>query len=122
MFIFDFFRLVYALSVTVAVLSIVIIVLALCVCMKRKGKGKNRKLKRKLSDEELNRPPPPHHDPNTEDLDFQRQWEETEDRVLFIRSRRIVDGVKTGFAEHVDNIGFQDSNEQSRSSAVLNME
>ena len=121
MFIFDFFRLVYALSVTVAVLSIVIIVLALCVCMKRKGKGKNRKLKRKLSDEELNRPsPPPHHDSN--DDDFQHQWEETEDRVLFIRSRHVVDGVKTGFPEHVDNIGFQHSNEESSSPAVLNME
>ena len=90
--------------------------------MKRKGKGKNRKLKRKVSDEELNQPSPQSHHDSNDDDDFQCQWEETEDRVLFIRSRHVVDGVKTGFPEHVDNIGFQHSNEESSSSAVLNIE
>ena len=81
-----------------------------------KSKGKKKRLKRKVSDEELNQAS---SDPDSEN--FQLQWEETEDRVHFIRSRRVVDGVKTGFPENIQNIGFQDSDELN-SLAVLNME
>ena len=85
-------------------LTTAVIGLAFYVCMKRK----KRNLKRKRSDEELNRD----YNPDTFNvgvLPSSEELEDLEDTVHFIRNRRVVDGVKTGFSEEIENIGFAES-------------
>ena len=80
-------------------------------------KKKKRNLKRKRSDEELNRAG---YDPDTFSsgvVPSSEELEDLEDTVYFIRNRRVVDGVKTGFSEEIENIGFSESD----TPAVLNV-
>ena len=100
-----FCSLVVGLSIAVGVLSTAFFGLAFYVCMKRK----KRTLKRKRSDEELNRIG---YDPdyfNAGVTPSDNELEALDDTVHFIRNRRVVDGVKTGFSQDIENIGPQES-------------
>ena len=107
----------YALSIAVGILSVAVIGLAFCVCMKRR-----RSLERKSSNEELNRQG---YNPDTDHVEVvSEELDELEDRVHFIRSRRVVGGVKTGFGENIENVGFVDSDasqEESNTPAILHV-
>ena len=108
----------YALSIAVGVLSVAVIGLAFCVCMKRR----RRSLERKSSNEELNRQGYNIDTDNVEEV-FE-ELDELEDRVHFIRSRQVVGGVKTGFGENIENVGFVDSDvsqEESNTPAILHV-
>ena len=95
-----FFRIVYALSACVAGMAIVILVLACYVCRRKSN------LKRKSSDEEINRG----YDPDTKDISV--LYEEFDDRIKFIRNRRVVDGVKTGFSEEIEDLSSLESQDE----------
>ena len=100
-----FCSIVVGLSIAVGVLSTAFFGLAFYVCMKRK----KRTLKRKRSDEELNRIG---YDPdyfNAGVTPSDNELEALDDTVHFIRNRHIVDGVKTGFSQDIENIGPQES-------------
>ena len=102
----------YALSIAVGVLSLAVIGLAFCVCMKR------RSLERKSSNEELNRQG---YNPDTDHVEVvSEELDELQDRVHFIRSRRVVGG----FGENIENVGFVDSDasqEESNTPAILHV-
>ena len=108
----------YALSIAVGVLSVAVIGLAFCVCMKRR----RRSLQRKSSNEELNRQG---YNPDTDHVEVvSEELDELEDRVNFIWSKRVVGGVKTGFGENIENVGFVDSDvsqEESNTPAILHV-
>ena len=108
-----FCSIIIGLSIAVGALSTALIGLALFLCMKKK----KRNLKRKRSDEELNRTG---YDPDIFSsgvVPSSEELEDLKDTVYFIRNRRVVDGVKTGFSEEIENIGFSESD----TPAVLNV-
>ena len=81
-------------------MAIVILVLACYVCRRKSN------LKRKSSDEEINCG----YDPDTEDVSV--LYEEFDDRIKFIRNRRVVDGVKTGFSEEIEDLSSLESQDE----------
>ena len=96
----------YALSACVGGMGIVIVVLACYACRRRSN------LKRKSSDQEINQG----YDPDTEDVSV--LYEELEDRIQFIRNRRVVDGVKTGFSADVEDLSSLGSEDEFVNLAV----
>ena len=90
----------YALSACVGVMGIVIVVLACYACRRRSN------LKRKLSDQEINQG----YNPDTEDVSV--LYEESEDRIQFIRNRHVVDGVKTVFSAEVEDLSSLESQDE----------
>ena len=90
----------YALSACVGGMAIVILVLACYACRRKSN------LKRKSSDEEINRG----YDPDTEDVSV--LYEEFDDRIKFIRNRRVVHGVKTGFSEEIEYLSSLESQDE----------
>ena len=90
----------YALSACVGGMGIVIVALACYACRRRSN------LKRKSSDQEINQG----YDPDTEDVSV--LYEEFDDRIEFIRNRRVVDGVRTGFSEEVEDLSSLESQDE----------
>ena len=90
----------YVLSACVGGMGIVIVVLACYACRKRSN------LKRKSSDQEINRG----YDPDTEDVSV--LYEEVDNRIKFIRNCHVVDGVKTGFSEEVEDLSSLESQDE----------
>ena len=114
---FIFCSIIVGLSITVGGLSTALIGLVLFLCMKKK----KRNLKRKRSDEELNRIG---YDPDTFNsgvVPSSEELEDLKDTVYFIRNRRVVDGVKTGFSQEIENIGPAEIREESDTPAVLSV-
>ena len=112
-----FCSIIVGLSIAIGGLSTALIGLVLFLCMKKK----KRNLKRKRSDEELNRIG---YDPDTFSsgvLPSSEELEDLEDTVHFIRNRRVVDGVKTGFSQEIENIGPAEIREESDTPAVLSV-
>ena len=66
-----------------------------------------------------------HVTPDTDHVEvLSEEFEELEDKVLFIRSRQVEGGVKTGFGENIENVGFVDSDtsqEESNTPAILHV-
>ena len=90
----------YALSACVGGMGIVIVVLAYYACRRRSN------LKRKSSDQEINQG----YDADTEDVSV--LYEEFDDRIKFIRNRRVVDGVRTGFSEEIEDLSSLESQDE----------
>ena len=94
------FRLVLALSVLVGLFGVTIVVLVVCLRMKRR-----KKLKGRNSDEGLNTA--------YRDSECECGILDEEDTVYeMIRKRQIIDKVKSGFREQVENVGCSQDEEQ----------
>ena len=91
----------YALSACVGGIGIVIVVLACYACRRRRSN-----LKRKSSDQEINQG----YDAETEDVSV--LYEEFDDRIKFIRNRHVVDGVRTGFSEEIEDLSSLESQDE----------
>ena len=50
------------------------------------------------------------YDPDTEDVSV--LYEEFDDRIEFIRNHRVVDGVRTGFSEEVEDLRSLESQDE----------
>ena len=90
----------YTLSACVGGMGIVIVVSACYACRRRSN------LKRKSSDQEINQG----YDPDTEDVSV--LYEEFDDRIEFIRNRHVVDGVRTGFSEEIEDLSSLESQDE----------